>query len=293
VTIILGILLGVLFFCILWLLLICPNDAAPALSAPFLGRAIAHRGLHDLTEQTPENSPAAFREAVEKGYGIELDIALSRDGQVVVFHDSTLSRICGLEGKIEDFDYADLQKLSLCGTEERIPLFSDVLALVGGKVPLIVEFKTTARRKELAEKGLALLGAYSGAYCVESFDPRLLREIRRLRPDIFRGQLSCRDLKTGSRLLDFLGANLLINILSRPHFIAYRHEDRKNLSYRAATRLLHAVPVAWTVRTKEEYYRLFDEGIDIQIFENFLPPVLLVAEETDEEEHHDEPKESK
>lgn len=292
-TIVLSILLGILFLFILWLLLICPSDSKKAMYAPFIGHAIAHRGLHDQAENTPENSMAAFRQAVQHGYGIELDITLSKDGQVVVFHDNTLNRVCGVEGKIEELDYADLQKLSLCGTEERIPLFSEVLNLVNGQVPLIVEFKACSRRKELAKKGLELLDQYQGVYCVESFEPFLLREIRLLRPNIFRGQLSCRNLKTGHRLLDFAGTNLLFNSVSRPHFIAYRHEDMKNVSFRAATKLLHAVPVAWTVRSQEAYYRLFDEGVDIQIFENFLPPVLLVAEESDDDQNSANAKESK
>ncbi len=280
-----SILLFLLFLFFLWLLLLCPSDTKPEQTAPFLGHAFAHRGLHGQMEHAPENSLPAFRLAVEYGYGIELDIALSRDGQVLVFHDDTLTRMCGVSGKIEEFDYADLQKLRLLDTQEQIPLFSEVLRLVNGQVPLIVEFKHTSHNKELVEQALNLLDQYEGPYCVESFDPLLLGRIRRARPKLFRGQLSCRLMGNGNGMKAFPLQYLLLNFISRPHFIAYDHTQMNNLSYRAAVKLLHAVPVAWTVRTAEDFYRLFDSGIDIQIFEGFLPPAELVEGDPEDAEH--------
>ncbi|MBQ1190284.1 MAG: glycerophosphodiester phosphodiesterase, partial [Lachnospiraceae bacterium] len=101
----------------------------------------AHRGLHDNHSDAPENSMKAFQKAVDAGYGIEMDIQLTKDKIPVVFHDETLNRMCGVEGKVWEFTYEELQKLTLAESEERIPKFEDVLALVGGKVPLIVEYK--------------------------------------------------------------------------------------------------------------------------------------------------------
>ena len=101
----------------------------------------AHRGLHDNEHGIPENSMAAFQRAVDKGYGIELDVHLTADNQLVVFHDDTLTRMCGINKKISGFLYSYLQQLRLLGTGEGIPLFKDVLALVDGKVPLIIELK--------------------------------------------------------------------------------------------------------------------------------------------------------
>jgi len=284
ITILLSILILLILLFLLWLLLICPTEASAVQTAPFLGHSFAHRGLHGQTPDTPENSLAAFREAVAHGYGIELDIALSQDGEVVVFHDETLKRMCGVDGRIDELTLAELQKLSLAGTAERIPLFADVLALVAGQVPLIVEFKNTKTNKLLVEKALALLDDYSGAYCVESFNPFLISLIRRARPHLFRGQLASHSTRKRKRLLWFALEYLLFNIVSRPHFIAYDHRQMSNLSYRAAVRWLHAIPVAWTVRTQEDFYALYDSGVDVQIFENFLPPTEIVDEETAEPE---------
>ena len=118
----------------------------------------AHRGLHDMKKGIPENSLAAFRAAVEAGYGAELDVQLSKDGQVVVFHDDTLKRVCGVEGDVVDYDYEDLRKMSLNGTGETIPLFTEVLKIFEkGIGPLIVELKTGKRNKELCRKTYEIL----------------------------------------------------------------------------------------------------------------------------------------
>ena len=283
-TVCISVFLFLIFLFILWLLLICPSDTNPEQLAPFLGHAFAHRGLHSQMENAPENSLLAFRLAVEHGYGIELDIALSRDHQVVVFHDDTLMRVCGVEGRIDEYDYADLQKMSLFGTKESIPLLSEVLALVAGQVPLIIELKHTSQNKELVQLALEILSTYRGPYCVESFNPLILNRIRHVCPKLLRGQLSCCLTRDGNGIKAFPLQYLLLNFISRPHFIAYDHTHMQNISYRAAVKLLHAVPVAWTVRSAEEFYALFDAGIDIQIFEGFLPPAIILEGNPDQEE---------
>ena len=105
----------------------------------YKGLYYAHRGLHN--SERAENSMSAFRAAVEAGYGIELDVRLSKDGKLVVFHDDTLDRVCGREGKVIDFTAEELATFSLSGTSDGIPLFTDVLSLVDGKIPLLVEIK--------------------------------------------------------------------------------------------------------------------------------------------------------
>ena len=128
---------------LLYLLAIAPRMAGRPDFEPLFSKGIyyAHRGLHDNRSQAPENSMAAFQKAVEAGYGIELDVQLTRDRIAVVFHDETLSRVCGVEGKVRDYTSEQLRSFYLCGTQERIPLFADVLALVDGQVPLIIELK--------------------------------------------------------------------------------------------------------------------------------------------------------
>ena len=160
-------------------------------AADFRGFYYAHRGLYDNHHGIPENSLAAFRAAAEKGYGVELDVQLSSDGQVVVFHDDTLDRVCGVHGNVADFPLADLQRMKLLDTDEAMPLFTDVLAVLRqGAGPLIVELKTGPRNTELCEKTRELLRSYPGVFCIESFDPRIVLWFRKNAPEIFRGQLS-------------------------------------------------------------------------------------------------------
>lgn len=141
----------------------------------------AHRGLHTKDKTVPENSLPAFRAAAEAGYGVELDIQLSRDGQVVVFHDDTLDRVCGVHGRVDEFTFEELRGMRLCGTQETIPLLTEVFEVMGGRTPMIIELKTGRRNDELCEKGLALMRAYNGPYCIESFDPRIVRWFRKMR----------------------------------------------------------------------------------------------------------------
>ena len=159
-------------------------------SSPFLGTFFAHRGLHDNNHQIPENSLAAFQRAVDAGYGIELDVQLSADQIPVVFHDATLGRMCGIDRRVNELTFAELRQLSLVNTKEQIPSFQEALALVNGKVPLLVELKMEHLDFDIPRKADALLSEYSGDYCIESFHPAALYWYRKNRPQIFRGQLS-------------------------------------------------------------------------------------------------------
>ena len=236
--------------------------------APFYGKNFAHRGLYQKDQSIPENSLPAFAKAVEAGYGMELDVQLSRDGKVVVFHDDTLDRVCGVSKRVDELDYAELLELRLCGTEEKIPLFDEVLATVGGKTPMIVELKTGRRNEELCEKTLAALRCYAGEYCVESFDPTIVAWFRKHAPEIYRGQLAQPPKhyrKHGkSRLVSFLLGTTAMNVIARPNFIAYRI-GKKTLGVRFAE-LLGATRVAWTSHDKTT-----EKKFDVVIFEHYLP----------------------
>ena len=135
------ILIVIVVLAILYFLMIMPRMSHKPDTAPFKEWLYAHRGLHDNATEAPENSMAAFRKAADAGFGIELDIQLTKDKIPVVFHDFTLKRVCGGEGKISDYTYEELQQFHLCNSVEKIPKFEDVLKMVDGKVPLIVEFK--------------------------------------------------------------------------------------------------------------------------------------------------------
>ena len=259
---------------------IAPSRATNEQKAPFCRKNFAHRGLHTPDKSVPENSLEAFRLAKEAGYGSELDVQLSSDGQVFVFHDDSLDRVTGVSGVAEAFPWETLSKTHLCGTEQTIPLFSDVLKEMDGKVPLIVELKTTKRYKELSQKTLDLLRDYrqrtGGDFCVESFDFRIVRWFRFHAPDILRGQLSSRAAgiwkKEGSfgyKTAKWLNASVLFNGLARPHFIAY-DIVKKPFPVRAAE-AMGAMRVSWT--SLPEKREQAESTSDAVIFQFYEPPV--------------------
>ena len=232
----------------------------------------AHRGLHG--SDCPENSMAAFRKALESGYGIELDVHLLADGNLAVLHDSTLKRTTGLNGTIEDMRTEDLKNCFLEGTGETVPEFRQVLELFAGRAPLIIELKATGKNySQLCQRVCDMMAGYSGAYCMESFDPRCIYWLRKNRPDIIRGQLTENYFRSKSKLnpiLKFLLTHQMLNWLTKPDFIAYKYRDCKTFSNWLARSLWKIQGVTWTLRTKAE----FDDAVAgkwIPIFENFKP----------------------
>lgn len=236
----------------------------------------AHRGLHDLSQGRPENSLAAFRAAVERGFGAELDVHRMADGKLAVVHDSDLTRVCGKRVFIEDLTAEDLKNYPLQGTEETIPLFGDVLAIFEGKTPLVVELKVERGNAEaLTDAAMALLKEWKGTYCVESFHPGALLRLKERYPEVLRGQLSQNFLK-GSEVnglalpTRFALTHLLTTALTGPDFIAYNCLDRQNVSLRLMKKLYNVHEVAWTVRDRETMEELEAEGVPV-IFEGFVP----------------------
>jgi glycerophosphoryl diester phosphodiesterase len=233
----------------------------------------AHRGLHG--DGRPENSMAAFRAALDHGYGIELDIHLLKDGNLAVIHDSLLKRTTGLDGRIEDLTTGELKNCRLEGTEETIPTFREVLELFAGKAPLIVELKPEAgNHAALCQAACDLLAGYDGLYCMESFDPRCVAWLKKNRPQIIRGQLSMYsvDLKTPVPLpLRFALTHNLLNFYTRPDFLAYNyHHRRRSCTNFICEKLLGVQGVTWTLKTPEEHADALKQGL-IPIFENYIP----------------------
>lgn len=232
----------------------------------------AHRGLH--SEGVPENSMAAFRAAKNAGYGIELDVHLMKDGTLAVIHDHSLLRTASVDIQIEDLTRADLDAYYLEGTQERIPLFSEVLELYAGEAPLIVELKaTTKNHAALCKTTCDMLAKYNGAYCVESFDPRCVAWLRKNRKEVIRGQLTENFFRSNSKLpgvVKFLMKYNFFNVATRPDFIAYRFADRKNISNFLCRKLWGLQGVTWTIRSKEDFDTAIEEDW-IPIFENIEP----------------------
>ena len=235
----------------------------------------AHRGYHDKPV-VPENSLPAFRRAIERGFGAELDVHLMKDGHLAVIHDASLKRTAGADVLVEDLTAEELRQSTLEGTEYHIPLLEEVLPIFAGKAPLIVELKAERGNAEaLAAAACKLLDKYKVDYCVESFDPRCLMWLWQNRPDVVRGQLSENFARHGDGK-DLPGAvrwvlsNLLLNCRTRPAFIAYRFEDRDSLSLKLCRSLYGAQEFSWTIRSREDMAAAEEAGA-LVIFERFDP----------------------
>ena len=264
-----GWIIALLVLVLLYFFLIAPRMIRKPNRTPLYGTHYAHRGLFDNETYAPENSIAAIQKAIEAGYGIEFDVQLSKDNVPVVFHDASLKRMCGVDGKVWEYTIEELQKLRLGKSNETIPTFAHVLEIIDGRVPLIIEYKMDRVNTKVCELGNALLEKYKGTYCIESFHPLAVLWYRKNRPDVIRGQLSQDYGKTEYRGIQYwLMKNLLTNFATRPDFIAYRHSDAKNLS-RCLCKLLGALSVAWTIRSEEQYNKA-KPHFDLFIFDSFM-----------------------
>jgi len=258
---------------ILYLLAIMPKLKRNPNRIKFEGWHYAHRGLHDNKSQAPENSLEAFRLAVDSGYGIELDVQITKDLVPVVFHDYNLKRVCKIDKKISELDYEELIEYKLYKSQERIPTFREVLECVDGKVPIIVELKIPWKPHETCIAASEELRDYNGLYCIESFNPFGLGWYKKNYPNIIRGQLSTDFVKEkieGSRMQYFLLKHLLFNFHTKPDFIAYHHTYKKALSFTICRNLYKTWPVAWTIKSQDELEDCKDY-YDAFIFEGFKP----------------------
>ena len=236
----------------------------------FFGLNCAHRGLHTEDNKTPENSIPAFIAAREGNYGVELDVRLTKDEQVVVFHDPDLKRACKIDASVESMDWNELSKLQLFDTQERIPLLTEVLEVLGD-TPIIVEIKTAGEKNaRLSEETLKIMRSYKSDWCIESFDPRIGAWFKDNAPDVLRGQLGCPPLTFTelSRFLLFLGKNMLMNYMSRPHFIAYSNTPRPLAVL--LCRAMGSMNFIWTIQPQHKIEKCEKEN-DTIIFEYYKP----------------------
>lgn len=262
--------LAILAF-IFYLLSLKPNRKREGVMQPFKDTYIAHRGFFD-NEQIPENSYPAFEKAVENGYGIELDVQLTTDGKLIIFHDDTLKRMCSSKKKPTELTYAELQEYKLLSTEYTAPLLTDVLKLVDGKVPLIIEIKPHGKFIKTSEALAKVLDGYKGTFCIESFNPAVVRWFKKNRRDFTRGILASNYLRNpkkdwGQRLLV---TNLLFNGYCKPDFVAYNHDFMDSFSLRLCRKLFGCEMVAWTIHSQEELDKA-RKFFEVFIFERFKP----------------------
>lgn len=254
-----------------YIYLVAPGKKRPDMER-FKTVRFAHRGLHGSGRA--ENSLSAFRAAVEAGYGIELDVRLSSDGELVVFHDDTLDRVTKETGPVDEKTAEELSKIKLCETEDTVPTFSEVLRLVDGRVPLLVELKERAGEYGVTRKAMELLREYKGEYIVESFNPLALSLLKKEMPEVLRGFLSSdftKNEKYKGQIKYFFLENLLFNLLCRPDFISYNHEAHKNRSLRFIRTVFKPATICWTVTSREDEDLAYKHGFDGVIFEGYIP----------------------
>ncbi len=261
---------------------------APSLSpsrkrrlAPFESTLIAHRGLFDNGSDSPENTLPAIRAAAEAGFGLEIDVRLTKDGRLVVAHDPDLKRIAGIKRKVSGMTADELSAISVFGSNQGVPLFADAME-AAGRAPLIVEIKAEnlAGERAVCRAAARQLSSYPGPCCVQAFSPTALLWFRLHRPDMLRGQLSMdyftpsRRKKRGGRpnaVNGFMLGSLLYNFLSRPDYVAYDFRDRKSAALGLQRRLYKTALAAWTLKSRPQLAEAAKDGFSILIFDGFDP----------------------
>ena len=228
---------------------------------------IAHRGAHNINKNIPENSVKAFKEAIKNNYIIELDVHMLKDNNVVVFHDDNLKRMTGVNKKIKDVTYEEVKKLKLQNTDNYIPLFKDVLNLIDGKVPIIIELKYDVKCGKLEKEVIEILKNYNGKYVVKSFNPFTVYWFKKNYPDIIRGQLSCNFKSEKINFIKkFFCKHMLFNFITKPDFISYGVKSLPNKKVEKYRK--NILVLGWTIRNKEDLAKA-KKYCDNYICENF------------------------
>ena len=229
--------------------------------------AYCHRGFWD--ENLPENSIPAFKKSAEKEIGVELDVQPTKDGKIVVFHDINLKRVCGVDKAVSELTFDEISELRLNKTEEKIPLFTEVLEVLG-EVPVSCEIKTAGAEfdSDFLEEVYQIVKDYKGLYNVISFNPFVLEWFKNNHPEVIRGQLSAGNGHLGVKgVLGWGLSNLLLNYKSKPDFISYKWED-KSLGF-FLCRFYGTRLCAWTVHSMEDVEKAAFEGFSTFVGENF------------------------
>lgn len=214
-----------------------------------LSRYFAHRGVHSAF---PENSIPAFQTALDMKWGIELDVHLSKDGEVVVFHDDNLYRMTGVKDYVRFKTLEELKLLKLNNTEYTIPTLKEVLDLVAGKTPILLEIKTENNTKKICQKTIDVLKGYRGDVFIQSFNPFALRYFYKHEPKYLRGQLSSFFAKDSLNFVKkVIIKKMKLNKFAHIDFVSYNIDDLPN-RYVNNT---HVPVLTWTIRTKEQFQK--------------------------------------
>lgn len=234
---------------------------------------IAHRGFHDNTTNCPENTMGAFVNAMEHGYGIEMDVQLTKDKIPVVIHDYNLLRVAGVDKQVSECTYKELKTYPLFSSKETVPSLKEVLHRIAGAVPLIIELKVEGKFRETCEAVARCLDYYHGTYCIESFSPMALWWYKHHRPKVMRGQLATNHRREGLKTpwyIDGILTNCLLNGFSKPDFIAYNCRFSNTLPVAMLRKFYKYKMAAWTIKSQQELEK-HKKIFDVFIFDSFSP----------------------
>ncbi|MBP6163429.1 MAG: hypothetical protein KA438_04600 [Aliarcobacter sp.] len=231
----------------------------------FKNRFIAHRGLHK-NKIIPENSMLAFKAAIEKNYAIEFDINITKDNQIVVFHDDDLNRLCNKKENIEDVSYDFLKDLNLYESNEKIPLLKELLDEVAGKIPLIIEIKKHKNIGLLENILLEMLKEYKGEYFICSFEKDILLWLEKNKPKEIRG-LIFESLPIKFKKYEKI-AFLYKYFKSKADFISLEDKLIDSSIYDFCKKKELDILV-WTIKDKKSFQNI-DKKVSAVIFENFI-----------------------
>lgn len=218
----------------------------------FLSRSlIAHRGYYNNKKGIPENSVIAFKKAIDNNYLIELDVSLTKDKKLVVFHDDNLKRVCGVNKRVKDLTYKELLKYNLFDTTQKVPLFSEVIKLVNGRVPILIETKFHNRYGVLEKILINELSNYKGLYAIQSFYPLSLLWFKTNTKHIPIGLLSSNFKNNSNSLKKLIGKTLILDLFFKTDFISYDVKGLPNnyLSLKKDKKKI----VIWTIKNKKDY----------------------------------------
>ena len=231
---------------------------------------IAHRGLHDKI--APENSIKSFKNAISNNYAIEIDVNITKDNKIVVFHDENTYRMTGVNKNINKSTYKELLDLNLLDTNEKIPLLSDILKLINNKVPILIEIKSSDEKFTILNEVYNIVNYYNGKYCILSFDPYILEYFKIKDVDIIRGLLTSsykQYHKSCSWYESLILRSMILNYKAKPNFIACDIDLLPDLKLQKL-RNNGTILLSWTINTKEKLNKAYDYSDNI-IFENMLP----------------------
>jgi glycerophosphoryl diester phosphodiesterase len=232
---------------------------------------IAHRGLYREDQSIPENSLKAFQNALDHGYSIELDVNVLKDGTVLSFHDDHFQRLCNDSRLLSDVSYEAIRDLRYVNSDEHIPTLKEVLKLVNGKVPLLIELKPQGDVLLLCESFMKVMKDYQGVYAIFSFHPKVVHWFKKNHPYIIRGQISeyFKNNKELKSIYKYLMKSMFFNRFTKPDFISYSIHDMPN-KYLDKLKKKGIVIISYAARSQEQF-DFVKSHYDNTVFEFFLP----------------------